>query len=150
MPLTAATIRAQICGRGIGLPDDREATYGVSDPAGDADGDGLSNLQEYQANTNATNAACAFRILSLSQLPNGQFACTWSTVGGTRYRVQFANGNAYGGLPASFTDIVRPLTNEMDASPWGTASTQSFTDDFTLTGAPPANGARYYRIRIVP
>ncbi len=133
-----------------GLPDDWEAAYGVSDPAADADGDGLSNLPEYLANTNPTNTASVFRILSLSQRPNGQFACAWSTVGGTRYRVQFANGNAYGGVPASFTDIVRPLTNEMDASPWGTASTQSFTDDFTLTGGPPANGARYYRIRIVP
>jgi len=42
---------------------------------------------------------------------------------------------------------VRPLATEMDASPYGSASTQTFTDDFTLTGAP-TNGARYYRIKI--
>jgi hypothetical protein len=131
------------------LPDAWEATYGVSDPAADADGDGQSNLQEYWANTNPTNAASVFRILSLSLLPSGQFACVWSAVGGTRYRVEFANGNANGALPASFADVVRPLTNEMDGSPWGTASTQWFTDDFAQTGGPPTNGARYYRVKIV-
>jgi len=133
-----------------GLPDAWEAYYGVSDAAADDDGDGQNNLQEYRANTNPTNATSALRILSFSELPGGQSSCSWSTVGGTRYRVQFANSDAYGALPAAFTDITRAFTNEIDASPWGTASTQSFTDDFTLTGGPPTNGARYYRIRIFP
>jgi len=44
---------------------------------------------------------------------------------------------------------VRLLTNEMDLSPWGTVSTQSFTDDFSLTGSAPPGGARYYRVRLV-
>jgi hypothetical protein len=37
----------------------------------------------------------------------------------------------------------------MDLSPYGATSTQTFTDDFTLTGAP-TNNARYYRIKVVP
>jgi len=36
----------------------------------------------------------------------------------------------------------------MDTSLWGTISTQWFTDDFILTGQPPTNGARYYRVRL--
>jgi hypothetical protein len=133
-----------------GLPDAWEITYAVSDPDADADADGRNNLQEYQANTNPTNGTSAFRMLSLSHLPNGRFASSWSAVGGTRYRVQFANGQASGGLPESFIDVVRPLSNEMDASPWGVASTQTFIDDFTQTGGPPTNGARYYRVKITP
>ncbi len=35
-----------------GLPDDYEALHGISDPDADADGDGKTNLQEYQAGTN--------------------------------------------------------------------------------------------------
>jgi hypothetical protein len=132
-----------------GLADDWEAAYGVSDPAADTDGDGLSNLEEYQANTNPTNAASAFRILSFTPLSDGKFACVWSAVGGTRYRMQFANGSGGGALPPVFADITRSLTNEMDASPWGEISTQWFTDDFTLTGGPATNEARYYRVRLV-
>jgi hypothetical protein len=38
----------------------------------------------------------------------------------------------------------------MDLGQWGAASTQAFTDDFTLTGGPPGQGGRYYRIKITP
>ena len=133
-----------------GLPDNWEAGYAISDPGADADGDGQSNFQEYQANTNPTNAGSVLKILCLSRLTNGYAACSWASVGGTRYRVQFANGDVAGGVSGPFTDIVRPLTNEMDLSQWGAASTQSFTDDFTLTGGPPEQGGRYYRIKITP
>jgi hypothetical protein len=133
-----------------GLPSAWGAYYGISDPDADPDGDGANNLQEYYANTNPTNATSAFRILSTAVGTNGHCLLTWSSVGGTRYRVQFANGGAGGGLPAgTFADIDRSITNEMDASPEGAASTQSFTDDFIQTGGPPPHGARYYRVRVV-
>ena len=133
-----------------GLPDAWEAYYGVSDPNADPDGDGQTNLQEFLANTNPTNAASVFRMLSTSVNPNGHCVLTWSSVGGTRYRVQFANGDAGGGVPkGAFTDVVRSITSEMDASPEGAPSTQSFTDDFTQTGGLPPHGARYYRVRVL-
>jgi len=40
---------------GNGLPDYWEAQYGVSDPDGDPDGDGLTNIQEYYLGTDPLN-----------------------------------------------------------------------------------------------
>jgi hypothetical protein len=48
---------------GDGLPDTWEAAYpGAANPAFDADLDGVSNLQEYLAGTNPTNAASNFKL----------------------------------------------------------------------------------------
>jgi len=132
-----------------GLPDAWEAAYGLSDPDGDADGDGQSNLQEFLENTNPTNAASVFQIIECSRLTNGYVRLTWPSTGGTRYRVQFLNGRATSGVLGVFNDIVRPLTNEMAPGPYGAAFTQSFTDDFTLSGGSPSNHSRYYRIRVM-
>ena len=123
-----------------GLSDSWEATFGLSDPNGDADGDGQSNLAELQANTNPTNAESSFRILSTELQPPANLNLSWASVGGTRYRVQYANG-----ISNAFTDIIRSLNAEMDTNPYGTASTQFYIDTFV-----PTNGQRYYRVRISP
>ena len=132
-----------------GLPDSWEAAYGLTNPNADSDGDGLTNLQEYYAGTNPTNAASVFRIADWLRMTNGYVSLTWPSIGGTRYRIQFRNGTTNSGVVGTFTDLVRPLTNEMDCGPYGADSTQSFVDDFTLTGGSPAGGARYYRVKIV-
>jgi hypothetical protein len=131
-----------------GLADAWEAAYNLSEPDNDADGDGRSNLEEFLANTNPTNAASVLQITDWSRQINGHVSLIWSSVGGTRYRVQFRNGTPTSGVNGAFTDIVRSLTNEMDPSPYGAASAQTFTDDFTLTGGSPTNHSRYYRIRV--
>ncbi len=125
-----------------GLPDAWEASYGVTDPNGDADGDGQSNLAEYQANTNPTNAASSLRILSTGFDISHNFTFSWASVGGTRYRVQYANSVSN----AVFTDVVRSIDAEMDMSPFGAASTQTYTD--TLNG--PTNVSRFYRVKVSP
>lgn len=135
---------------GNGLPDAWETACGVTDPNADDDGDGQSNLQEYYAGTNPTNAASVLRITDWSRQANGYVSLTWPSIGGTRYRVQFRNGATNSGVLGTFTDIVRPLTDEMDPSSYGATSTQSFTDDFTLTGGSPTNHSRYYRVRVSP
>ena len=132
-----------------GLPDYWEAAWNVSDPNLDDDGDGLSNLQEYLANTNPTNAASVLRITSLGQAADGDFNLVWESIGGTRYRVSYSDGDAQGGFNGSFTDLLRPVTVEMDAALIGIPSTMRFTDDATLTGGLPASGARYYRVQVV-
>ncbi len=127
-----------------GLPDGWEATYGVTNPAADADQDGRTNLEEYRSGTNPTNAASVIKILSETHLPNGHTTVTWASVGGVRYRVQFRDDT---NIP--FTDLPQALTVEMEDAPAGQAATQSFTDDFSLTGGAPAGGQRYFRIRLV-
>ncbi|HOX57741.1 MAG TPA: Ig-like domain-containing protein [Candidatus Paceibacterota bacterium] len=127
-----------------GLPDAWETLYGVADPDADEDGDGSSNLAEYRANTNPTNAASALRILSVENIYTGDIDLVWTSVGGTRYRVQYSDGDAGGGLTGPFIDILRFLYDEMDPAPYGEASLQSFSD------VAPASKARFYRIRTVP
>jgi len=131
-----------------GLPDAWEAMYGVSDPDADADGDGQNNLEECLAHTNPTNAWSVLQITELSQQTNGHIKVVWTSTGGTRYRVQYGNATALGGVPGAFNELERPLTNELDSSLYGADSTQTFTDDFSMTGAP-TNHSRYYRIRVV-
>ncbi len=126
---------------GNGLPDAWEALYGITDPDDDADGDGQSNLAEYRANTNPTNAASALRLTEVVRQLNGDVEITWSSVGGTRYRVQYTD--ALDGR--AMVDVLRTLSEEMDTGPYGEESTQTFTDT-TL----PAGSARYYRIQVVP
>jgi hypothetical protein len=130
-----------------GLPDSWEAQYGITDPQADSDGDGQSDLAEYVANTSPTNAASVLQILGTQLQPIGELTFNWSSVGGTRYRVQYSDGSTNGGMVNSFTDIFRTISVEMDSSPYGIPSTQSFTD--TLTSAL-TNRSRYYRVRVAP
>jgi hypothetical protein len=123
-----------------GLPDFWETTYGITNVHADNDGDGLSNLAEYIANTNPTNAASCLKILDTQQT-NGTFSLRWSSVGGTRYRIQHSDG----GITNGFSDVIRLIDAEMDPSPYGFPSTRSFTDSNS-----PTNHARYYRIKVVP
>jgi hypothetical protein len=139
---------APLDSNGNGLPDAWETTYGVTDPNADDDGDGRSNFEEYYDGTNPTNAASYFRIVGVTRNSLGHVTLTWSSVGGVRYRPQYSNGSSGGSFTGLFSDIIRPLNVEMDSAPYGAASTQTFVDDFTLTGAP-TNNTRYYRIKIV-
>jgi hypothetical protein len=89
------------------------------------------------------------RITSVTRAGNGHSTIVWNSVGGTRYRVQYSNGDDSGSYNGAYTDIVRSVGVETDPSPVGTASSMTFTDDFTLTGGPPPHGTRYYRIKVV-
>jgi hypothetical protein len=117
--------------------------------SGDSDADGISNLQEYLAYTNPTDATSALRITSITRNAAGQAVLTWSSVGSTRYRVQYSNGDAKGSYNGVFTDIVRSAQIEIDPNPVGLKGTLSFTDDFTLSGGAPPSGARHYRIKVI-
>jgi len=131
-----------------GLSDEWEARYGLSDANGDPDGDGASNLQEYWSGTNPTNALSWLRITEINQGQTG-YQIVWSSVGSVRYRVLFSDGDSQGSFNGVFTPIVRSVSDEMDPGPVGSPGTMSFTDDFLLTGAPPANGSRYFRVQVV-
>lgn len=91
-------------------------------------------------------ATSTLRITDTTLNPLGHCTLNWASVGGLRYRVSYRDGN----LSGPFTDLVRPAMVERDAAPARVASTQTFTDDFTLTGQPPAGGVRYFRVRLIP
>jgi hypothetical protein len=131
-----------------GLPDEWEALYGISDPDGDADGDGATNLEEYRAGTNPTNALSWLRITKINQGASG-YQIVWSSVGGVRYRVLFSDADSQGSFNGVFTPIVRTVIEEMDPNEAGSPGTLSFTDDFLLTGGPPGYGSRFYRLQVV-
>jgi len=88
----------------------------------------------------------SLRFTSAAVNPQGHCTVNWASVGGLRYRVSYRDGDPAG----TFTDLVRAPGVEVDAASPRTASMQSFTDDFTLTGAPLATRARYFRVRVVP
>lgn len=129
------------------LPDSWEATYGISDPNDDPDGDGVSNLNEYRSGTNPTNALSWLRITEINKGETG-YQITWPAVGGVRYRILVSDGDLEGAFTGIFTPVPRPVAEEMDPDPVGSPGTLSFTDDFTLTGGPPPH-ARYFRLQVV-
>ena len=95
----------------------------------------MSNLQEYLAGTNPTNAASRFTITSLA-LTNGHVRVSWSAVGGKSYVVQTNSA-----LGASFPDA-----SPVIAVP-GTGETVT---NYLDPGAATNGQTRYYRIRLAP
>lgn len=130
------------------MPDAWEALFGIDDPDGDADGDGATNIQEYRAGTNPTNALSWLRITQINKGESGVLV-VWSAIGGTRYRILYSDGDGQSGFSGLFTALPRPVTEEMDPDPAGSPGTMSFFDDFTLTGGTPPRDMRYYRIQVV-
>lgn len=92
------------------------------------------------------NSTTSLRILSATLNASGHCTLTWAAVGGLRYRVSYRDGDPNG----AFTDLVQQPVAEINLAPEGAAATQSFTDDFTLTGGAPGSGTRYFRVRVVP
>ncbi|MEK7782049.1 MAG: metallophosphoesterase family protein [Verrucomicrobiota bacterium] len=92
------------------------------------------------------NSTTSLRILSATLNSSGHCTLTWAAVGGLRYRVSYRDGDPNG----AFTDLVQSPVAEINLAPEGAATMQSFTDNFTLTGGIPTNGARYFRVRVVP
>jgi hypothetical protein len=131
-----------------GLADSWEAQYGLTDPDGDPDHDGMTNLQEYRAGTNPLDNQSWLRVTAQSGSPAG-YTLTWVGAGGVRYRVLYSDGNSAGGFNNVFTPIVRSVQQEMNSNSPGATSLMTFTDDFTLTGVP-VRGVRYYRLQVLP
>jgi hypothetical protein len=71
----------------------------------------------------------------------GHVVIKWNSIGGRRYRVEISNGSA----EMAFVPIIRPDLEEIDVSPIGMPSEQTFVDDGRLTGG--LGGTRFYRIR---
>ena len=96
-----------------------------SHPA-DADGDGLSNLAEQAAGTDAGNPTSVFKITAIIRNGDGSVTCTFPAIAGKTYRIETSS------------DLATWATFGSDISAT-TSGPQTFTD----TAASP----RYYRVR---
>jgi hypothetical protein len=131
---------------GDGLPNWWESRfYGNATnalPQGRA-ANGFSNLQCYLLGLDPTNPFSTFRAQVSVQAGTGFPQLTWSSVGARTYVVEYANSLATG------TSFTQALTMTETNVPAGVESTETFVDDYSLTGGSPGNGSRFYRVRLV-
>ncbi len=104
-------------------------------PDFDADGDGLSNTNEFLAGTDPTNNVSALRITAVA-IEGTNVVVTWTTAPGKTNALQVAaDGGPYTNNFADVfvvTNTVSPVTNGVDV------------------GGASAAPSRYYRVRLVP
>ncbi len=106
-------------------------------PGFDADGDGMSNTNEFLAGTDPTNSVSAFRVLSVATVGD-DLRITWQSVGGRTNVLQMASGE----FSTNFVDVAGSLTV--------LAGSGDVVTNFTDAGAATNATARFYRIRLVP
>jgi pectate lyase len=109
----------------------------AADASADPDGDGQTNLAEFQSGTNPTNNLSALRIVSVTAQAN-DIVITWQTVGGRTNAVQAATGGDY-------TNNLADISGNLIITGSGDVTT-NYTDTGGATNVP----ARFYRVRVVP
>jgi hypothetical protein len=129
---------------GDGLPDWWESRYygnATNALAQAIAANGFSNLQCYWLGLNPADPLSTFKVQVLSQSGTAYPQISWNSIGGKSYAVEYANSLA---APAVFAQV---LTVSETNVPAGVESTQTFVDNYTLTGGPPGANGRYYRVR---
>jgi type VI secretion system Hcp family effector len=114
-----------------GLPDAWETTYGLTvgsnDADGDPDGDGFTNLQEYQLGTHPKSGASFFKAtLTMNPATPGFHQLSWNSVEGKTYIIEWTPH-----LTTPFTTL-RAVT----------ASATTTTEDVAISGS-----LGFYRVR---
>jgi hypothetical protein len=105
---------------------------------------GFSNLQCYWLGLDPNNPLSTFRVEAILQSATGYPQISWNSVGGKTYAVEYANSLVLSG--ASFSQVQTITETNVPA---GVESMETFVDDYTLTGGPPATQSRLYRVRLV-
>ena len=118
-----------------GLPDWWELQYfghlTGTDPNADPDHDGMSNLEEWLAGTNPTNASSCLRLIAIFTNNPNAFVVRWPSVAGKNYWLERSTN-----LLTGFNAVVQ--TNIA-----ATAPTNTITDTAVLPGK-----ARFYRVGV--
>jgi len=117
-----------------GLPDQWEKAFNITDPNGDADGDGSSNLTEFTNGTDPrdpTSGAAAAPVLGWHIVDQG---------GGKALRLEWA--------PATSSAILEASDNLRDWAPVTTGIGSDATSRFyEVPLTPPAKPCNFYRLR---
>ena len=108
----------------------------------DADGDGISNTNEFLAGTDPTNSMSALRITSVVRQAGTNIVITWTAVGGNSYVVQTNAPPASGSYTNNFAD----LSGTINVPGSGGDTTAVYTNWAGATNIP----SLYYRIRLGP
>jgi hypothetical protein len=104
---------------GDGMPDPWEITYSFNhqnggDASGDADSDGLTNLEEYRAGTNPRDAQDFLKIESIESemAVNGTTRVSFLAVSNRTYTIEYRD-SLLPGAWSRHTDITSATTNRM-------------------------------------
>jgi hypothetical protein len=124
------------------IPDDWENFWDVNNPNADPDNDGLTNLQEFMANTSPHDPASAVKVSRVERTVDGFLKVTWPAVGGVRYRVFSADQLT--GHASDFLPLVQDISLEMELAPDGANVERAFIDTRPLT-----TNQRFYRIAVI-
>jgi hypothetical protein len=119
---------------GDGLPDTWETANGfnpddLSDAGLDADGDSLSNLQEYLAGTDPKSGESYLRVEKISPAPDGKWRIEFMAASNKTYSVEFRNDAPTGNwsLLAEFTAApTNRLVEVIDATTPGSVPTRFY------------------------
>jgi Lamin Tail Domain/CotH kinase protein/Bacterial TSP3 repeat len=118
---------------GDGMPDAWETDHGLNpdfnDAAEDTDGDGLTNLQEYQAGTDPQDPNSLLRVV-MDQASGGQVTLRFGAAAGKTYSVLYRDSLASGGW-LKLSNVPPPVV------------TQEVTVHDSMPGG---NGQRFYRL----
>ncbi len=119
-----------------GMDDDWEMAYFgtlVRDGTGDFDGDGRTDLQEFQAGTDPANAHSVLRAITVAPLGGGAAKVIWSASPGKHYQVQFRDDLKDGGW-----NTLRGLVTVGGTTGW-------MVDNATIS-----SNHRFYRVLLLP
>ena len=135
--ITMTNVSPNLDADGDGIPNASDLdAFDPADAGNDPDGDGFTNLQEFQAGTNPTNSASFLGITAIATESN-DIRVTWMTGPGKTNALERSAGAA-GSFSNNFTGIFT-VTNVVGA-------TTNYLDVGAATNAP----ARFYRVRLVP
>ncbi|HOW97152.1 MAG TPA: hypothetical protein PK634_05130, partial [Kiritimatiellia bacterium] len=134
---------------GDGMPDGWEWDSFASltnPPAGDWDGDELSNLDEYTAGTTPTDGDSIFAVETPTPAGTISVQVPVRTVPGRKYTIYFADD--LGGDWSPFANPAQGIGTWTETG--GSPSVFSFTDDGSAdtTAGPPLEGRRFYRVKV--